>query len=481
MKTLKVLDLFAGGGGFSQGFSMAEFEGYKFEILRALELDEDACETLNHHLGKEKVIQGDITDKTIKKKLLSTCNDIDVIIGGPPCQTFSLAGPARSGTKDMREKLKNDPRNTLYKHFFEIVEMLTPNFVVFENVEGMLSKKVDSIDDLNKKQIQIIELICDELEELGYHTSVQDDLDKRYQLLNSAHFGVPQYRKRIIIIANRFGMVNPVPQMNKDKVVSLKNTISKLPVRLPEINLSGMEKLKNIDVIIKNFNKSITIFMNGIGTLAEQEILKKQGNQKLLELFKILNYRYHDIKNKKTYKFYALRQFIEFYNNQIESLGINKYKETKFNKSHQSRKHNFRDIIIFMSTKQGSNSSKFMDPDSNDYKKFLSDLYPYARNKHKDTYVKHSWDRPSNTILAHMQKDGLKFIHPDQPRTFTPYEAALLQSFPSRYKFCGGRNAQYRQIGNAVPPLMAKAIGESVLKIKTNHDRNLTRTTYELA
>lgn len=112
----------------------------------------------------------------------------------------------------------------------------------------------------------------------------------------------------------------------------------------------------------------------------------------------------------------------------------------------------------------GSNSSQFMNPNADLYNEILDNLYPYDKTKHKDTYVKHSFDKVSNTILAHMQKDGLKFIHPDQPRTYTPYEAALIQSFPTEYDFSGGKNSQFRQIGNAVPPLLAKRIGEVILE-----------------
>ncbi|WP_249932722.1 DNA cytosine methyltransferase [Bacillus spizizenii] len=101
-KTLRVLDLFAGGGGFSTGFLQANHPNLKFEIIRAVEINQAASDTLRGHLGSEKVIQGDITNSDVKKEIFQSCGDIDVVIGGPPCQTFSLAGPARSGTKEMR-------------------------------------------------------------------------------------------------------------------------------------------------------------------------------------------------------------------------------------------------------------------------------------------------------------------------------------------------------------------------------------------
>ncbi|WP_428912075.1 DNA cytosine methyltransferase [Niallia sp. Krafla_26] len=476
---IKLLDLFAGGGGFSAGFLKSSYGDLKYELIRALELDEDACNTLKSRYGSNKVIQGDITKQEVKDRVLKEAKDVDIIIGGPPCQTFSLAGPARSGSKEMRERLKNDPRNTLYKHFLEIVDAIKPPFVVFENVEGMVSKKVDT--DLSQKHQQVIELICDELESLGYHTNIESNLVERYQVLNAVNYGTPQFRKRIIIIANRFNVNNPVPEKSHlKKYENIRSAIGHLPVRLPKINTSRMNSLKNIDILKKYYEESLSAFMDQILSLTQNRGFDAE-QQGLTELYNELNEFYQKIRYKRTYKLKGINDFIVKYNSLIEVLGINNYGETNINISHQSREHNFRDIVIFSLMKQGSNSARFMNPQYKDYTEILDKLYPYARNKHKDTYVKHSWDKPSNTILAHMEKDGLKFIHPEQPRTFTPYEAALLQSFPKDYSFSGNRNAQYRQIGNAVPPKMAEAIGTAILKvIQENSIITEKNKTYEL-
>jgi DNA (cytosine-5)-methyltransferase 1 len=473
MRKLKVLDLFAGGGGFSTGFLQSKENDLSFEIHRALEINDSACDTLRNHIGNDRVVQGDITDESVKFEVINSCKDVDVIIGGPPCQTFSLAGPARSGSKEMREKLKDDPRNTLYKHFFELVSIIRPSYVVFENVEGMLSKKTDESNQLNAKHSQVIELVCDELESIGYTTRIEESLTERFQVVNAADLGVPQQRRRIIIIANRFGVDNPRLAGTATKHRDVKKAIGKLPVRLPKINTKRLENLINIDIILSNYTHCLEVFSDYFRDLAEKYSVK---NENLLILSKIIETDVQSIKYIKSDIVNHLKEFLERYNRHVSELDINdKYSSNKLT-SHQSREHNFRDIIIFMLMKEGSNSSRFMNPLSDDYDKFLDNLYPYARNKHKDTYVKHSWNKPSNTILAHMEKDGLKFIHPDQPRTFTPYEAQLLQSFPEDYKFFGGRNAQYRQIGNAVPPLLGKVIGEAILKLeltRVSKDENL--------
>jgi DNA (cytosine-5)-methyltransferase 1 len=470
-----VLDLFAGGGGFSTGFLMSERKGYKYQILKALELDDDACETLENKLGTDKVLKGDITNSSVKEKLIKECEGVDLIIGGPPCQTFSLAGPARSGSEKMREALKNDSRNTLYKHYLELVAAIKPKFIVMENVVGMASKSVE-VDELSKGHKQVIELICDELEELGYQTKLQNQISNRYQILNAANFGVPQYRKRVIIIANRLGIDNPIPKpthgTKESPFVTIKESIGHLPILLPKINVSKITELKNMDITYKNLGKSIGFFMNSINYLANKYQEREEIQSKeFKELQNYVNLSYKKLAIKRNYKQKSLIDFLNGYNEKIGELDKNKNINSK-RTIHQTRQHNFRDIVIFTAMQPKTNSAQFMQKGGPYYDAFLDSLYPYSRNKHKDTYVKHSWDNPSNTILAHMQKDGLKFIHPDQPRTLTPYEAALIQSFPLDYEFFGERNAQYRQIGNAVPPLMAKGIADAILEKLIEVNRN---------
>ncbi|RSL29918.1 DNA cytosine methyltransferase [Salibacterium salarium] len=464
MGTLKVLDLFAGGGGFSTGFLNAECADYTFEIVKAVELDPNASETLRQHLGEEKVIEGDITSPEVKEEIFKNCKDVDVVIGGPPCQTFSLAGPARSGTKEMREKLKHDPRNTLYKHFLDIVESIQPAYVVFENVEGMLSKKAEMTDGISAKQSQVIELICDELEAMGYNVGLEDSLN-RFQVLNAANYGTPQIRRRIIILANRYGHENPIPIQTQqpENYKTLRDSIYYLPVRLPFISKRSIDNLKKMEIVYNHYESLLGEFLDcieGLASDAQEPIMHERLNQLRAELKK----EFEKIRGSSEPNRDKLLTFIQKYNDLLSHLEINQLSEDITITTHQSRTHNLRDIIIFVMTKQGSNSARFMNEQHDDYHELLSDLYPYSREKHKDTYVKHSWDRPSNTILAHMEKDGLKFIHPEQPRTFTPYEAQLLQSFPGDFTFFGGRNAQYKQIGNAVPPILAQAIGQSILE-----------------
>lgn len=466
MKQYRVLDLFAGGGGFSAGFVESRIPGARFEIVKALDNDPDACKTLESHLGRHKVLQGDITEDGIKKRLVAECRGVDVIIGGPPCQTFSMVGPSRSGSAEMREALKNDGRNTLYRHYFDLVSAIRPKFMVFENVEGIVSKEMD-FDGMSTGQKRAIEMICDEIEALGYSTQVETGRMNRYQVMDAADFGVPQHRKRVIIIANRIGLPNPVPEKRYGVPGSpyrtLAHAIQELPVVLPVLNGFKLS-LKNMDTIISELDRSLLSFVENINALSRIYAGRTEVESvQFRDLHAFVNESYRTITGRKYKRKQLLAEFIVTYNEfarryHEEGVGFNP--ET----SHRSRVHNFRDVVMFSNMKPGSNSTWFMNTRTPEYDSFLDRLYPYDKAKHQDTYVKHAWDKPCRTILSHMQKDGLRFIHPDQPRTFTPLEAALIQSFPCDYAFSGGRNAQYRQIGNAVPPLMAKSIGNALLE-----------------
>lgn len=467
MKRYRVLDLFAGGGGFSVGLLMAHKEGFGFDIVKALDIDADSCRTLEGHLGSDRVLHGDITEDEVKQRLITECADVDVIVGGPPCQTFSMAGPSRSGSPEMREALKNDSRNTLYKHFFRLVNAIRPKFFVFENVEGIISKEMEFNEESSAEK-RAIELICDEIEDMGYSARVENMPTGRYQIMDAADYGTPQHRKRVIIIANRLGLPNPVPERTHGTALrpyrTLGETIRHLPVVMPMINSVRQESLKNMEIVLSEFDRSLRAFVDSVNMLAKTYSDRPEiTGRQFRNLQEYVNRSYVEIRRRKHDRFRLLMDFIGGYN-ELAGRFNEDTSSCVFETLHRSRVHNFRDIVMFSLMNPGTNSAEFMRPESNQYNEFLSRLYPYDRSKHQDTYVKHAWDRPSKTILSHMERDGLRFIHPDQPRTFTPYEAALIQSFPPDYKFYGYRNSQYRQIGNAVPPLMARSIGNALLE-----------------
>ncbi|WJH31337.1 DNA cytosine methyltransferase [Paenibacillus sp. CC-CFT742] len=333
--------------------------------------------------------------------------------------------------------MKTDPRNTLFLHFFDLVGRINPQVVVFENVEGIISKQLDgSSDELSKKQQVAIEVICDELESLGYNTYLEEQPFDRYQVLNAVNYGVSQQRKRVIIIANRFNIQNPSPMKMNSGVRSIREVIGNCKVVLPEVSVSRSKDLIKMDIILKNFKRSVNTFVNSILRLGT--IYHDREEVQSVEFDNIVQYLTQH-QEKLISRKYNLQIHLDVFLRGYNRL-LKEYNKVHFDNQESviSRKHNFRDIVIFASMQAGSSSAQFIRKESDLYNSFLDLLYPYDRTKHLDTYVKHSWDKPSNTILSHMEKDGLKFIHPDQPRTFTPLEAALIQSFPEEYSFYGG-------------------------------------------
>lgn len=314
------IDLFSGAGGLSCGMVMAGFNP-----VASVEIMPEAVETYKYNFVekkkfKETVETRDIRSKEVKEKLYESLKDVkvDVIVGGFPCQGFSMAG----------YRVVDDPRNSLYKEMKEIVEHIKPEYVVMENVEGLRSM-------LNGK---VEEKIIEDYREIGYEINLT--------VLNSADYGVPQLRKRVIFIGNRIGKQNyhPMPLYNETNYVTLGQ---------------GIKRFMNME----------------------------------------------------------------------ENIEIN----------HIFPKH------------------------TEDMKKRLSSV-PEGKSLYKnysDAWKKSPWDKPSCTVK---ENHGGTNIHPKLPRCLTPRELAALQSFPDDFIFKGSKKWQLVQIGNAVPPLMGKAIGLAILK-----------------
>ncbi|WP_319498709.1 DNA cytosine methyltransferase [uncultured Cohaesibacter sp.] len=178
------LDLFAGAGGLSLGFKAAGFR-----VIGACELDEWACDTIRHNFPDEDVLSGNILSLP-NEEFLERFKGVDVIIGGPPCQGFSIANTAG--------RRADDPRNTLFREYIRIVKLLAPQIVLIENVAGLLTKKTST-------GTLYIDIIQDEIEQLGYEVKVK--------ILHAQDYGVPQIRPRLVIIGskNRLAAFHPAP------------------------------------------------------------------------------------------------------------------------------------------------------------------------------------------------------------------------------------------------------------------------------
>lgn len=413
-KKLNYIDLFAGAGGLSEGFIRA---GYN--PVAHVEMDEAACYTLKtrvayHYLketGKYDVyvsylkneitrqelykqvppylldtvinypIGGDYNEK-IHKQIANQLQDseVDLIIGGPPCQAYSLVGRARS-----HNGMKGDPRNYLYVQYTRYLEKYKPKMFVFENVTGLKSANggiyLQNMEKLFRKK--------------GY----------KMELFNveANKFGVLQNRKRIIIIGWRDDFIPVLPDLDKIDI-SLKETVSTIFSDLPFLKAG------------EGFDKYATYT-----TKEPLDYLTNTGLRNGIEVLTQHVARPHTEQDKKIYKI-AVNKWL----NEQKRLDYNDLPDEL--KTHKNR-HSFFDRF------------KVVAPD-----------LPY-----------------SQTVVAHIAKDGHYYIHPDikQNRSITVREAARLQSFPDDYYFEGvkgerNRTAAFKQIGNAVPPLMAFIISKSL-------------------
>lgn len=448
----KVLDLFAGIGGFSLGFKKFYSDDiYPFEIVGAVEIDSYAVNTLisslqRQGLSKEdassRVICNDIREEKTKKKLYVQCPEVDIIIGGPPCQSFSTIGP-RSGSKDKQEKFANDERDNLFEHYIEIVSHYKPLFFVFENVTGIANKK-------NNDGKRFIDIITDRFETLGYTLDLKnEDNRQKYIILNAADYGVPQIRKRVFIIGNRLGIKNPYPEKTHCPVenvtetgllpyVTLKDAIADLPEVFPKITLTPAEK----GVSLKNITPERKEYINNLNKYRNNGLDPAPYHWDC----------FHKFYNEGSETRKKFLQFIKP-DNKISLTG------------HIARGQQETDIALFQGMEEGMSSKQLINSSNPEFVK-LASLIKYKMDSFKDKYKKLSWKKPCGTIFAHMQKDGNRFIHPDsnQGRTLTVREAARIQSFPDEYVFEAPGNVRYKYIGNAVPPLLAMAIAEAIYK-----------------
>ena len=352
MKKYNVLDLFCGAGGLSLGFKLA---GYN--IAGGIDFQADAIKTHELNFKDSISICGDITkiDNEEKIKIFGNKN-IDVIIGGPPCQGFSAGN---------RQQIENDPRNKLFFEFIRFVKVLKPKAIVIENVRQILTK------DKGFAKNKIFEI----LEELEYNVDVR--------VLTASDYGVPQNRNRAVFI----GIRKDVGSINYDNIKKTKKRIT------VEEAIGELYELENTESNILH-SKPLTEF---------QKYLRAKDNQEL--------------NHEKKYP----------------------------NKEVQER-------------------MKFV-PQGGNWKDVPTHLWKVQReNRHSSAYRRLEEKQPSITIdTGHMN-----YFHPKYNRVPTVRESARLQSFPDYFVFEGTPTSQLRQVGNAVPPLMAKAIADLIKEVLNN-------------
>lgn len=331
MKTkLKYIDLFSGAGGFSLGFDNKGFQN-------AFSIDNDPgfCETYVHNFPSHKLLVKDICDVSDNEiNQLTKSKKINVIIGGPPCQGFSMAG-------NIGRKFIDDPRNRLFKEFVRFVNVVKPTFFIMENVARLYT---------HNKGATRNEILSD-FEKLGYSV--------KCKVLNSADYGVPQIRNRVIFIGSSIKQTIEFPEKKVKNYVTVKEALDKYP------------KLES-----------------GQESSTPNHIAMSHSEQML---------------NKMSY------------------------------------------------ISDGGNRNQIpieIRPSSGDVRK----------------YIKYRSNKPSVCVTGDMRK----IFHYKQNRALTVRELAKLQSFPDSFMFKGSRMSQQQQVGNSVPPKMAEALAEVIIKMSMN-------------
>jgi DNA (cytosine-5)-methyltransferase 1 len=389
------IDLFSGAGGFSNGFERAGFK-----CVGAIDNVPATVET--HQLNHPNSVSicddiRNISPEEFHKRI--GYKKVDVIVGGPPCPTFSTIGHAKiqSINKFINKDITEDPRNKLFLEYLKYVDYFRPEMFIIENVPTFMTKFKGKVFNT---ALEVIESIGD-----GCY-----EVHKPVEVINSVYYGVPQTRKRMFLVAYKKGMNYEYPtrthyfdqpeeeSISIKKFVDLKSALSDLPKirdnwRISEVEYSKFDNLTEYQKIMRKNNRSNTV------------------------------------------------------------------------KNNICRMTNDRAKQVFSHMDQGQ---KYMDLPPE-----VRKILPFREDIFHDRLKKLIFNQPSWTVIAHIGMDGYMYIHPTELRTLSVREAARIQSFPDDFVFIGNQQQTYVQVGNAVPPLLAEALGLSVLNTLNQHELKL--------
>lgn len=457
----RVLDLFAGCGGLSLGFQAAGFE-----IAAAIEFDPDAAAShgANFHPGDPRhAVARDITQLSPEKlveelQLGSVGSAVDIIVGGPPCQAFARVGRSKLREIDEHpEAFKHDPRAKLYLKYLEYVDAFRPLALLMENVP----------DVLNHGGQNIAEETCEVLRGKGYVAG--------YTLLNASYFGVPQMRERMILVAYReelgaqLGFPEPThfmklpPGYTGSRQVALKllsgRSLSGEPVSYvepPEADPALPPAVTAKDAL--SDLPPITLHLEGKlrkGARRFDELLP-YGDQPVGDYGRLMR-GWPGFENRE-----GIRDHVIRYLPRDWKLFARLKPGDQYPQAHAAAVRMFEEALAKVRAETGS------APRSGSAAWIAlrdSIVPPYDVGKFPNKWRKMEPDLPARTLMAHLGKDSYSHIHYDsaQARTISVREAARLQSFPDGFVFSGTMNPAFKQIGNAVPPLLARAVATEMM------------------
>lgn len=464
----RVVDLFSGCGGMSLGFQSAGCE-----ILAGIELEEIRAKThaRNFH-GRDSAAQQrhgqglDVTAldpvQTLRDLNPELPPEVDILVGGPPCQAYARVGRAKLREIAQRpDAYQHDPRGQLYAAYVRWVEALQPVAVVMENVP----------DILNYGKVKVAEVIAESLEDLGYEC--------RYTLLNAAFYGVPQTRERWYLIGIRrtLGLVPvfPAPTHHVELPRGYLGTRSHAlawanqPLARPRRAVPLQESKADLPAAV-----GCASALGDLPHVSDEE-KNRRGARKLTQK---VSYRsapvteYQDMMRRwrvgEPLKGYPNRPVLREVTAHVVRC-LTRDWET-FRQMDQGafypEAHRIAVLRFEARLKALRRSGQKLAEGSEAWQALRDQIVPpYDHTKFPNKWWKLQENFPSRTLMAHLSHDSYSHIHydADEARTISVREAARLQSFPDSFEFCGAMNAAFGQIGNAVPPLMANALASSLL------------------
>jgi len=510
MADIKIIDLFSGPGGLGEGFSAFKDEegNHPFSIVASVEAEGSAHKTLQlraffRKFPKENIpdeyyqyVRGDMKrealfaaypdeakaaiEETLEiprtlgtdneyiereiKKRLKGYEGKKIVIGGPPCQAYSLVGRARNmGKTDY--VAKNDHRHFLYKEYLNILNIVEPDVFVMENVKGILSASIDDekifpkiLEDLKnpgkalgkrgKSKYRIYSLV----------KPADDPLNPNYEnlsdfVIKAEQYGIPQARHRVILLGVREDNTSIPAVLQPEAQVNIEDVIGDLPQLRSGLS-KGKDNLQNWNSVTSDILKAMP------------NQLKDSGHTKLAKRIKAL--KANQLKDLERGKIFYASEVTADMNAPEELKEWYQDDKIKGVLNYETRGHIVTDLAryLFCAAFAEENANRENpNPKAQEFPEFLAPNHKnWESGKFADRFRVQAKGKYATTITSHISKDGHYFIHYDplQCRSLTVREAARIQTFPDNYFFEGNRTQQYVQVGNAVPPLLAYHIADVV-------------------
>lgn len=515
-RPIQVVDLFAGPGGLGEGFASSG-DGDRFEILVSAEAEPLARETLklrafyrllkrampsclqdyyDYCNGKTKTPysdrsaaqwdEADLEARQIKLGSQAGDKELDdvlkkhldrnhpwVLIGGPPCQAYSMAGRARNQSK-ADYKAEDDDRHFLYREYLRIIKEYQPTVFVMENVKGILSSKIGE----ERIFSQILKDLSDPHKALGESSSGRryricslvdsqsfgpaedvERIDPHAFVIRSEKYGIPQARHRVILLGIALDEKGNTPKHDLLNVVDGRVNVGKVLGNLPKIRSRLSRGVDETDAWYDEVIRQLSELRSEINQGSEKKLAPRMDIALSALSSRDLGVGALRVARAKNDGQTGIKSLDAWYQDERLECWLN----------HDARGHMPSDLRRYIYAATYAQAHKFSPKGHLQFS--LSGLAPAHKNwesgKFSDRFRVQLEEQPATTITSHLSKDGHYFIHydPSQCRSLTVREAARLQTFPDNYFFEGNRSQQFQQVGNAVPPLLANKIAAIVFDL----------------